>query len=46
MRFQGFLSTDKFGLGFGSAGLDCKEILGRGRAIFDGEFVGVLGTSE
>ena len=46
VRFEGFLRTDKFGLGFGSSGLDCKEILGRGRAIFNGEFVSVLGTSE
>jgi len=46
VRFEGFLRTDKFSLGFGNAGLDCKEILGSGRAIFDREFVGVLGTSE
>ena len=46
MRFEGFLRTDIVGLGFGNAGLDCKEILGSSRAIFDGEFVGVLGTSK
>ena len=46
MRFDGSLRTDKVGLGFGNAGLDRQEILGSGRAIFDGEFVGVLGTSE
>ncbi len=46
MRLKGFLRTDEPGLGFGNACLDCKEILGRARAVFDGEFVGVLGTSE
>ena len=46
MRFDGFLRTNKVGFGFGNAGLDCKEILGSSRAIFDGEFVGVLCTSE